>query len=230
MKYLIVNADDFGASRGINRGVVEAHCQGILTSTSLLVTAPFSQEAALLAQKFPELSVGLHVDLGPLPSSPSTEVASGDWRSQLRGQFIRFRELLGDLPTHIDSHRNVHRDPRVLPLFLELAQDFGLPLREHSPVRYYSKFYGQWGGKSHLEQISASHLAHILENDIGPGVTELSCHPGYLDPDFRSGYLAEREAELNALCDPTLRDVLQKQSIQLVGYHQLGKIEGCVYA
>jgi chitin disaccharide deacetylase len=229
MKYLIVNADDFGASRGINRGIAEAHGRGILTSASLLVTAPFSKEAALLARQAPELSVGLHVNLDSLPGR-SAAVSSGDWRQELRAQLIHFRELIGDLPTHIDSHHNVHRDPRVLPLFVELARDFGLPLREHSPVRYYSKFYGQWGGESHLEQISASHLGHILENEIGPGVTELSCHPGYLDPNFLSGYSVEREAELHTLCDPTLRDVLQKQSIQLIGYHQLGKTEVHVYA
>jgi len=46
MKYLIVNGDDFGASHGINRGIIEAHQQGILTSTSLLVSTPWSEEAA----------------------------------------------------------------------------------------------------------------------------------------------------------------------------------------
>ena len=59
MKYLIVNADDFGASHGINRGIQEAHQRGILTSTSLLVNAAVSREAAELSRTAPELSVGL---------------------------------------------------------------------------------------------------------------------------------------------------------------------------
>jgi len=49
-RYLIVNGDDFGASRGINRGIVQAHSRGILTSTSLLVDSPWSAEAAELAR------------------------------------------------------------------------------------------------------------------------------------------------------------------------------------
>src|SRR5437588_6327908 len=63
MKYLIVNGDDFGASHGINRGIVEAHQRGILTSTSLLVDTPWSQEAASLVRAAPDLSVGLHAHL-----------------------------------------------------------------------------------------------------------------------------------------------------------------------
>src|SRR5262245_56880632 len=153
MKYLIVNADDFGASRGINRGIIDAHCRGILTSASLLVTTPWSREAASLGRAASELSVGLHADLGPTPIRTAE-----DWRrearDELRGQFIRFRELMGHLPTHLDSHHNVHRHPELLPLFQELARDYDLPLREHSSVRHYSNFYGQWGGETHPEQIS----------------------------------------------------------------------------
>src|SRR6266566_1016448 len=63
MKYLIVNADDFGASHGINRGIMEAHQRGILTSTSLLVNCVGSREAAELSRATPGLSVGLHADL-----------------------------------------------------------------------------------------------------------------------------------------------------------------------
>src|SRR5947208_12765584 len=63
MKYLIVNADDFGASHGVNRGILEAHQRGILTSTSLLVHTAWSGEAAEMSRTAPDLSVGLHADL-----------------------------------------------------------------------------------------------------------------------------------------------------------------------
>src|SRR5204862_7273184 len=62
MKYLIVNGDDFGASRGINRAIMEAHLHGILTSTSLLVKTEWLEEAAALSSTAPDLSVGLHAD------------------------------------------------------------------------------------------------------------------------------------------------------------------------
>ena len=118
----------------------------------------------------------------------------------------------------------LHRDPRLLPHFLDVARQHGLPLREHSPVRYFSKFYGQWGGQTHLEQISVESLARMLETEFGEGITELSCHPGYIDPDFATGYSAERETELRTLCDPRVHRVLLKQSIQLVNYGGLGKL------
>ncbi len=221
MKYLIVNADDFGASRGINRGIIEAHQRGVLTSTSLLVNAAASGEAAELSRSAPGLSVGLHADLR---SELNANADSDRLRGALDAQLARFEELLGRPPTHLDSHHNVHRDPRALPCFLDLAREHGLPMREHSPVRYFSKFYGQWGGQTHLEQLSVESLARMLELEIKEGFTELSCHPGYVDPDYPTGYSAEREAELRALCDPRLREVLAEQSIQLVSYHDLGKL------
>src|SRR5712692_5001656 len=61
---LIVNADDFGQSFGVNRGIIEAHERGIVTSTSLMVRWPAAREAARYARTHPELSVGLHLDLG----------------------------------------------------------------------------------------------------------------------------------------------------------------------
>ncbi len=222
MKYLIVNGDDFGASRGINRGILEAHLHGILTSASLLVNTPWSEEAAELSRIAPDLSVGLHADVGKELGASDAGPSPG-LRVALREQIARFQELMGCPPTHIDSHHNTHRDPRALPAFLELAHDHGLPLREHSPVRYFSKFYGRWNGETHLEQISDSNLEEMLASEIQEGITELSCHPGYVDPDCPSGYSVEREAELRALCASRVRRVLHDVSIQLLNFRDAGK-------
>jgi predicted glycoside hydrolase/deacetylase ChbG (UPF0249 family) len=214
MKYLIVNGDDFGASPGINRGIVEAHRRGILTSTSLMVDMPASAEAARLSRDLPRLSVGLHVDL-------AGRADPDDCRAELHRQFRSFQELTSHLPTHLDSHHNRHRNPRLLPSFLALARQCRLPLRDHSPVRYFPAFYGQWDGVTHLEQVSVGSLVRMLETQIPEGCTELSCHPGYVDPGFPSGYAAEREAELRTLCDPTLPEVLARQQIRLINFGDL---------
>ena len=63
-KYLIVNGDDFGLSHGVNRGIIQAHEEGIVTSASLMVRGPAAEEAAAYARAHPEMSVGLHIDLG----------------------------------------------------------------------------------------------------------------------------------------------------------------------
>src|SRR5438034_11679377 len=63
-RYLIVNADDFGQSAGVNRGIIEAHKAGIVTSASLMVCWPAAVQAAAYARKHPALSLGLHFDFG----------------------------------------------------------------------------------------------------------------------------------------------------------------------
>jgi chitin disaccharide deacetylase len=214
-RYLIVNADDFGASAGVNRGILEAHRGGVLTSTSLMVDAAGSAEAAALSRTAPELSVGLHVDLD------GHHRTAARCFQEIARQADRFVELMGRRPTHLDSHHNVHRDPLVLPALLALSRGWAIPLRGHSPVRYLPKFYGQWGGESHPEQIGVASLVRMLESDIGEGFTELSCHPGYCDAALASGYAREREIEVRTLCDPEIRAALSRLDIGLVSYHDL---------
>ena len=221
MRYLIVNGDDFGASRGVNRGILEAHDRGILTSASLMVDMPGAQEAAILAREAPELCVGLHLDLCDKGRDPVDLQDQDACRAELARQLTSFQELLGRLPTHLDSHHNVHRRPGLRPLFLDLARRHALPLREHSPARYFSSFYGRWGGETHLEQVSIDALSRMLRDEIGDGVTELGCHPGYVDPELHSDYSVEREAELRTLCDPAAREILAELGFRLIGFRDL---------
>lgn len=225
MKYCIVNGDDFGAHAGINRGVYEAHEHGILTSTSLMMNMPGTEEAARLGRATPSLSVGIHLhlegDVGGAVADPTTIRA---WETDLGRQMDQFGDLMGRSPTHIDSHHNIHRLPALRPLFLELARRSGLPLRENSPVRYFSSFYGQWGGETHAEQISVPKLLEMLATEIGEGFTELSCHPGYVDASVATGYAIEREIELATLCDRRVRSALDELDIRLIGYQALGSL------
>jgi predicted glycoside hydrolase/deacetylase ChbG (UPF0249 family) len=222
MRYLIVNGDDFGQTPGVTAGILETHVSGILTSTSMLVTTPHAASAAQLAHEYPELSVGLHLcltdDREQFAHDPGDAEAC---RSELRRQLDRFVELMDASPTHIDSHHNVHRDARLLPHFLELAQEHGLSMREHSPARYFSAFYGQWDGETHLEQIGVEMLERMLRTEVGEGVTELSCHPGHVDSHLDSFYASERETEVRTLCAPSIPPLLDELGISLIGFSDL---------
>ena len=217
----IVNGDDFGASAGINRGMMEALESGILTSASLMINMPGTAEAIVLSRGVPELSVGLHVNL----TNEGDAVVDLDdvaaVREELHAQYHQFVDRLGRAPTHLDSHHNIHRLPQLTPLVLELAGCHGILLREHSPVRYFSSFYGQWGGESHPEHISAANLCSMLEAEVGTGYTEFACHPGYASDDFVSEYSIEREIELVSLCDPTVREFLVARGIELRNYNDV---------
>ena len=219
-KICIVNGDDFGASTGVNRGIIEAHVSGILTSASIMINMPGAEEAVNLSTENPGLSVGLHVNFtnegDPLIDITNIEAA----QEELNKQYQLFVDLMGRPPSHIDSHHNIHRLPELSPLFLTLAEEQGIFLREHSPVRYYSNFYGQWEGESHPEHIGADQLINVLETEIQPGFTELACHPGYMPGEFISEYAGEREIELLSLCDQRVKQRVAELNIELMNYTQ----------
>jgi predicted glycoside hydrolase/deacetylase ChbG (UPF0249 family) len=227
MRHVVVNADDFGASPGVNRGIVESHRRGIVTSASLMTEMPASSEAARLARECASLSVGLHATLpdGEWKSEADLPAAAAV-RAALEAQLSRFEQLLGRPPTHLDSHHHIHTRPFLLPHFEELASHCAIPLRDCSGVRYCSRFYGQWDGESRPEEVSAGALIRILDAETADGVVELGCHPGRPDPGLTSSYSAERELELRALCDERVRSFVEQQAIVLVGFDEVRPLIG----
>lgn len=220
-RVLVVNADDFGASAGVNRGIVEAHVDGIVTSTSLMVTGRAVGDAARLARQHPALGVGLHWDLD---SGGRTRVELDDpgaVRAELQRQLDAFAAALGHPPTHVDSHHHIHRRPQIAPSARELARALGVPLRHEADVAFVGGFYGQWEwGVTDLHHVSPEFLIWILRNEVGDGWTELGCHPGYTGGGFRSAYLAEREVELATLTDARVRAEVEALGIRLASFAQ----------
>jgi chitin disaccharide deacetylase len=234
-KYLIVNADDFGQSPGINRGIITAYREGIVTSASLMVRWPAAAEAAAYARKHPTLSVGLHVDLGeqilrdgewvPLYSvvPVQDEMAVGD---EISRQIDLFNRLVGHAPTHLDSHQHVHLRQPARAILVEIAQRLGVPLRNCSgEVSYCGSFYGQADdGATLREVISVDGLIRILET-LPAGCTELACHPG-AECDLQTLYSRERLEELTVLCDPRVRAALTDMGIALRSFVEVSAITG----
>lgn len=237
-RFLIVNADDLGASPGVNAGIAHAHRHGIVTSASLMVHGSAAAAAAEYAREHPGLSVGLHVDLAewrvrdggwePVYARVATDDASGVAR-EVSGQLARFRELTGREPTHVDSHQHVHRDEPVASICRRLADALGVPLRHFGAARYCGDFYGQGrNGASLPESISATHLVATL-TALPPGVTELACHPAQ-PADLDDMYGSAREEELRALCDPLVFEALGREEISLVSFADRrlrASFEGC---
>ncbi len=223
-RYLIVNADDFGLSSGVNRGIIEAHERGIVTSTSLMVRWPAAAEAAAYAQVHPSFSLGLHFDLGewvyrheawvPVYEVIPTDNA-GAVVEEVARQLDTFRRLVGGEPTHIDSHQHVHRGEPLRSVLIEVARELKISLRNYSSgVLYCGYFYGQTGKGSPLpDAISVDALIKILM-ELSPGVTELGCHPG-VHETLASGYRSERAQEVKVLCDPRVRAAIVTEGIEL---------------
>lgn len=226
---LIVNADDFGLSSGVNRGIVQCHERGIVTSASLMVDQPAAAAAAAYARDRPSLGVGLHLDLSewvyrdgawvvlyervPVHDRAAVEV-------ELARQLGVFRELLGSDPTHIDSHQHVHRDEPVRSVAEALARELHVPLRHFAPgIRYVGSFYGQMAtGEPYPDAVRIESLIALL-TDLPPGASELGCHPGWAD-DVETAYRAERADEVRTLCDPRARAALDAAGIVLCTFRE----------
>jgi predicted glycoside hydrolase/deacetylase ChbG (UPF0249 family) len=221
-KCLIVNADDFGLSPGINAGIIEAHQRGILTSSSLMVRWPAARDAAAYARAHPELCVGLHLDLGEwnfvneewqltyqvVPPDDALAVAQ-----EIAHQLEQFHHLMGRSPAHLDSHQHVHQSEPVRSLCLKQAQALGIVLRGISPeVHYCGDFYGQSDkGYPCPDAISVEGLLKVLRR-LPAGFTELGCHPAKA-VDMEGMYRHERLVECQTLCDPRISTALVDEEI-----------------
>jgi predicted glycoside hydrolase/deacetylase ChbG (UPF0249 family) len=228
LRYLIVNADDFGLSPGINRGIVQAHEEGIVTSASLMVHRPAAEEAASYARQRAALSVGLHFDLCEWTYADDTwhlvrETVPVEDATAVAGEFARqledFRRLVGREPTHLDSHQHVHHTEPTRSILLAEARRLKVVLRGLDPrVRYCGDFYGQSNtGYPYPEGISLDALLDTLRT-LPPGVTELGCHPGDGSP-VDGMYATERGLELETLRDPRVRALLSAEGIVLWSFH-----------
>jgi chitin disaccharide deacetylase len=147
-RQLIVNADDFGISRGVNRGIVEAHRKGLVTSTSLMANLPSAEDALTRATTCPNLGLGLHLTLTagrPLcPPKTVPTLVDPDGRFFVLGQLLLRlsagcvsrdeirRELRAQIewtlrrsvqPDHLNAHHHVHTHPVVAPIVVGLARE-----------------------------------------------------------------------------------------------------------
>jgi predicted glycoside hydrolase/deacetylase ChbG (UPF0249 family) len=227
---LIVNADDFGQSQGINRGIMAAHARGIVTSASLMVRWPAAAEAAAYSRQHPDLSLGLHVDLAEWACRDGTwgrvyEVipthAIDAVAQEVFQQLERFIRLVGRKPTHLDSHQHLHQRSPLRTVLARVAHGLRIPLRHYcAGVHYCGSFYGQTATGTPLpEAISVEGLLHTL-GTLPSGLTELSCHPGYVT-DLETMYCHERTAEVQVLCNPRVRAGLAALGIALCSFHDV---------
>ncbi len=152
MRNLIVNADDLGWTEGVNRGIVEAHQKGLVTSTTLLANGRAYESAVGMAGQNPQLGIGVHLNLGDgQPVASRDEVrgllnGAGEMDGWTEGLLLRIasRRLRmeeverewdaqirkiresGIAPTHLDGHKHVHMLPGLFELALRLAKKHGI--------------------------------------------------------------------------------------------------------
>ena len=154
MNCLIVNADDFGLSPAVNAGIVEAHLNGIVTSTSIMANGAAFDDAVRLLRGLPALDAGIHLTLvgemallapeqvptlvdqhGRLPRDVFTftrgyfagRIRLSDIRAELNAQFERLRSA-GVQLSHADSHQHVHMLGEIREVVADLCRAHGVPV------------------------------------------------------------------------------------------------------
>lgn len=154
MPNIIFNADDFGISAGVNQAIYKAHTEGVLNSTSIMITLKYVSDALNLAKKMPSLNIGLHANLTNESSilSPTEIPLLVDENGKFKHGFVNLailsvlhpRELkrqakaeikaqidkalsCGIKLSHLDSHRHIHMIPSIFKAFMELCQEYNIP-------------------------------------------------------------------------------------------------------
>jgi predicted glycoside hydrolase/deacetylase ChbG (UPF0249 family) len=267
-KKLIVTADDFGLAPGINKAVVRAYRDGIVTSASLMANGSAFESAVILARENPGLDIGLHLNLTDDPIAFAVRSISGQMRDidlelRIRAQLEKALNA-GVRLTHLDGHKHVHAVPQVLRVVARLAPEYGIRairrVVERSPaLRAILKRTGRErrgmvkqylfarvvSGVWTLSESGVSKSAFVFPNrfygvtqtgfldfsslrdvirDLGSGVNELMCHPGFIDHNLKNTptrLLTQREQELELLTQREVRDLINQSGVDLISYRNL---------
>ena len=242
---LIVNADDFGISIGTNYGILEAHKNGIVSSTTLMVNMPACGHAIELAKSNPTLGVGIHFNLTkgkPMTTIDSLTSPSGEFfknyknvalakeediEKELRTQLEKFLSY-GIEPSHFDSHHHVHLLANVMNVVERLAREYNKPVRkawyqdlngrEFSKETRGNDAFGDFFG----DDITIETLKNIIKNAKGE-VLEIMCHPSFLDPEIYHGssYNLGRINEYSILTSKEMKDFIKENNIELINFKQI---------
>jgi len=243
---LIVNADDFGLTPGVSAGILDAHRHGIVTSTTVLVTADIDRDQLARARDC-GLGMGIHVNLTlgtPLTKASSLVDANGrfirdarrvaaqadpkDVEAEVAAQLERFEKLVGRPPTHLDSHHHVGTYTPVAEIVLSAAHRAGVAVRsQDAQVRARARalrivtpdhFFGGSGPDAYWSP--ATTLRHL--RSLPSGVSEFMTHPGrYDDALGYSRYGRQRETELVGLGTAAARSAAAALGIALCHFGHL---------
>lgn len=254
MKRLIVNADDFGRTPGVNAGILEAHAGGFVTSATVMVLEPSAGRGIReAAERGPSLSLGVHFALtgGSPPAAAARAVPAlapggrfprtaedlapripdSEIRLELEAQIEIFHVLARRPPSHLDSHHHAARHPDVARVFAAVARERSLPVRavddgDRRALRQAGvRTPDRFYGGFYGPDASFAALEGILAS-LEDGVSELMCHPARVDEALRRGssYADERDLEREVLCDAKLLPLVRSLGIELVGFDELARM------
>ena len=218
-RQLIVNADDYGRSPGVSRGILQAHREGIVTSTTVMINQPGIEPQLEEALACGGLGVGLHLVFSAwrplLPPATIPALVRSDgmfldqhtlWaeaeripqeqiRAELTAQMERFVSLAGQKPDHLDCHHFVHLYPPFFQVYADLAAQFSLPLRVPFPPE--SDFPASVGTLSFLEGFPRDLVRGMVATNSALLIARGLAHPDH----FIGTFFGQKSLTLEYLAD-----------------------------
>ncbi|HTL46701.1 MAG TPA: ChbG/HpnK family deacetylase [Verrucomicrobiae bacterium] len=251
MKTLIVNADDCNLTPGVTAAILAAHDTGIVSSTTFMANLPIRPAEIRAIKKRKALGVGVHlnVTLGRPVSRPSQVPSLTDAEGKFRrrgdqlaklplkkdlvkeyaAQVLLFRHVFERLPTHLDTHHQMHDHPLYLEALIAVAKRFRLPVRRsalmksaksgapvYKGVKTVDRVLGDLDPKGFWRKAS---LETVLRK-LPEGLNEVMCHPGRIDRDLKalSSFTHGRDKERDLFRSSVWKKKLPEWGIRLANY------------
>lgn len=248
MSLLIINADDFGYSTGINYGIIHSYQQGILSSTTMLANMSGFEEGIKLAKENPDLGIGIHLALtigSPLRNDvPSLVEKNGkfhklsfyekDFEIDSDELYKEWKEQIekvinsGIIPTHMDSHHHVNGIDLITTIFNQLAKEYNFPVRNnyHVPkdIKTTKRFNTSLDRISSIKELwKPMEIKNIIQECKTFETVEAMCHPGYVDNVLlnNSSLRDSRAVTVSELQRSDYAEILEENGIQLGTYADL---------
>ena len=240
---VIFNADDFGLSKGVNLGIIEAYQYGPVRSTTIMAGTPGFGHAIKLAEANPGLNVGVHLALsaGKSVGGIYKTITDRDGRflhllevesmakegkfdlEEVETEFeAQIQKVLaaGIKPDHFDTHHHVHNLPGIITVYLKLAKKYGVAARfledELFQCEYEGvKTTGKFSSEFYGEAATPDNLRRMLSSYTAESF-EIMSHPAFVDYDLlsASSYNTKRAYELHVLTSPEVMDFIKQNGIE----------------
>lgn len=234
---VVVNADDFGFSEAVNYGILKAHKQGIVTSTTIMANMPGFEHGVALWKKNPTLRMGVHLNITcgkPVLQDHQTMINEAGYfvhgKEETYSDYEIFEELSAQIEKvlaagieidHLDSHHHIHTEKRFQKVMEKLLRKYPYPIRGGFTYENDYPFQSCLCTEFYDKGVSSDHLIKILKGFQQGMIYDVMCHPAYIDDILvdHSSYLLPRVEELRILCGEDIKKIIEELNIELVTYN-----------
>ncbi|HBE9833054.1 TPA: chitin disaccharide deacetylase [Clostridioides difficile] len=243
MTKIIINADDFGYCEAVNYGIISAHNNGIVRSTSMMANMPGVEHGVGLLKENKTLNCGVHMTLScgrPLLSNLKTIVdKDGFFIRRITDEIIEkmdcdeiYRELCAQIDrvkglgidiSHLDSHHHIHTLVSLKPVIEKIVTKYNLPIRggfeynlEYSKVvPLIDSFY--------KENVSEEYFIKNIDEIMKYDVVDIMSHPAFLDDYIlnSTSYAIDRMKEHKILTSKKVKEFLEKNGLVISSYRDI---------